>query len=108
MKSNAIKFNGPPPNAIAMEAIAIYDVVKTQIDASRSELTQLEEEVEDIMSGKPKPKRQKTGKTKKSSDAVRNMASVGGVSVDVGDLSQSMYMGEDSDDSDSFDFLDNL
>lgn len=101
MKTNAVKFNGPA-NPIALEAVAIYDFVKNQIEANRHELTQLEGEVDVIMSGKTKNKIQKSGKTKKSnSGGSRNMASAGGVSVDLGDLSRSMQLDGGSDDSDS-------
>jgi hypothetical protein len=108
MKSNAVKFNGPT-NPIALEAIAIYDYVKNQIDSVRDELTSLEEEVDEIMSGKPKKKKLKTGKSKKTSTgAVRNIASIGGMAVDLGDLSRLGGGSDESDSDDSFELADNL
>jgi hypothetical protein len=104
MKSNAVKFNGAA-NPIALEAVAIYDFVKNQIEASRNEFTPLEDAVDQIMSGKPKKKRQKAGKNNSGS---RNMASVGGVSFDLGDLSSSIHLDGGSDDSDSDDSFDLL
>lgn len=99
MKNNAIKFNGQA-NAIAQEAIAIQDYVKDQIESSRAELSALEEAVEDQMNTKPKKK--KKGLSKKAASSTT--ASVGGVSVNIGDLSQSMHfdgVDSDSDESDS-------
>jgi hypothetical protein len=107
MKANAIKFNGPT-NAIALEAIAIYDFVKKQIESIRDELTALEEEVDEIMSGKAASKKLKTGKTKKSSTTSRNIANIGGMSVDLGDLSRLGAGSDDSDSDDSFELADNL
>lgn len=108
MKTNAVKFNGPV-SFIAQEAIAINDHVKSQIKSNRDELTALEEEVELIMSGKTKHKKQKTDKKKKVGNVgSRNMADVGGISVDLGNLSPSMQVGDDTDDSDSLEFLGNL
>jgi hypothetical protein len=109
MKANAIKFNGPT-NAIALEAIAIYDFVKNQIESIRDELTALEEEVDEIMSGKTTTKKLKIGKSKKSSavGASRNMANIGGMSVDLGDLSRLGEGSDDSDSDDSFELAENL
>jgi hypothetical protein len=107
MKANAIKFNGPT-NAIALEAVAIYDYVKNQIEAIRDELTALEEEVDEIMSGKPVHKKGKTGKSKKSSGSVRNTASIGGLSIDLGDISRLGGGSDESDSDDSFELADNL
>ena len=98
MKSNAVKFNGLN-SAIALEAIAIYDFVRDQVESSRDELTALEEAVKEQMSGKPK-KKKKQGGSKKSSGA-SNMASVGGVDVNLGDLSQQMLEGINSDSDES-------
>ena len=86
MKTNAVKFNGAA-NPIALEAVSIYEFVKNQIEGSRHELTPLEEAVDLIMSGKPKGKKQKSGKMKKSNSiGSRTLSSVGGLSVDLGDL----------------------
>jgi hypothetical protein len=106
MKTNAIKFNGPT-NPIALEAVAIYDYVKNQIESIRDELTALEEEVDEIMSGKPVNKKLKTGKSKKSS-TIRNMANIGGMSIELGDLSRVGGGSDESDSDDSFELADNL
>jgi hypothetical protein len=106
MKANAIKFNGPA-STIAMDAIAIYDDVKNQIESIRDELTALEEEVDEIMSGKTTNKKLKISKSKKSvAGTGRNMANIGGISVDLGDLSR--LGSDDSDSEDSFELADNL
>lgn len=107
MKTNAIKYNSPT-NPIAIEAVAIYDYVKNQIESIRDELTSLEEEVDEIMSGKPVNKKAKTGKSKKSTGSVRHMASIGGMSVNLGDLSRVGGGSDESDSDDSFELADNL
>lgn len=85
MKMNAIKFNGPE-NSIANEAVAIYGFVKDQVEASRKELTGLEEAVSDIMEGKPKKtkKPKVAGKKKKTGRGAK--ANTGGFAVNLGDL----------------------
>jgi len=99
MKSNAGKFNGPS-NPITLEAAAIYDFVKQQIEASRNELTPLEGAVEDVFSGQAKQKKQKKGKTKKMKGSLGGIANVDGIAVNIGDLSGITGMdGSDSDDS---------
>ena len=102
MKSNAIKFNGPE-NPIAKESVAIYDYVRDQIESNRQELSALEEAAKEQLSGKPK-KKKKAGASKKSVNAASgNVAKVGGVSVNLGDLSKSMqFDGVDSDSDESF------
>jgi len=103
MKSNAIKFNGEG-NQIAQEAIAIYDFVRDQIQASQAELSSLEAAVEEQMSAKPKKKRKAgaTGKKKKStSPKGGGTADIGGVTINLGDLQQF-------DDSDSGEEDDNF
>ena len=108
MKNNAIKFNGPT-NSIALEAIAIYDFVKNEIEANRHEFTLLEEEVDEIMSGKSAKRKVKVNKSKKNSGgAMRNIARIGGMSVDLGDLSRLGGGSDDSDSEDSFELEDNL
>jgi transcription initiation factor TFIID subunit 1 len=109
MKANAIKFNGPT-NGIALEAIAIYDFVKNQIESIRGELTALEEEVEEIMSGKAASKKVKSGKSKKTSSVgtTRNVAHIGGMAVELGDISQLGEGSDYSDSEDSFELADNL
>jgi hypothetical protein len=98
MKSNAIKFNGQT-NSIALEAIAIYDFVKDQVEACRSELSTLEEAVKEQMSGKPK-KKGKVGSTKKASgSSAGNVVQVDGLDVDLGDYTQEMNMSVSGDDS---------
>ena len=107
MKNNAIKFNGQG-TPIAQEATAIYDYVKDKIESNRSELTSLEQQVEDQMSGKPQ-KKKKSG-TKKSSGATSTVAKVHGVSVNLGDLGQSGLSldGSESDSDESYSGLLNL
>ena len=108
MKANAIKFNGPT-NAIALEAVAIYDFVKNQIESIRGELMALEEEVDEIMSGKAASKKSKSGKSKKSSSgSARNVANIGGMSVELGDVSRLGEGSDYSDSDDSFELADNL
>ena len=107
MKANAVKFNGPT-NAIALEAVAIYDFVKNQIESSRGELTALEEEVDEIMSGKAASKKIKIGKSKKSLGNARNIANIGGMSVELGDISRLGEGSDDSDSDDSFELADNF
>jgi hypothetical protein len=103
MKANAIKFNGQA-SPIAMEAASIYEYVKDQVEASRTELTKLEEEVNEQMNGKPK-KKKKTGESKKpGGSGSGNMARIGGVAVNLGDLPQGMqFDGMDSDSGDEDD-----
>ena len=103
MKSNASKFNGPQ-NPIAIEAAAIYDFVKHQVDSIRSELTPLEGAVEDVFSGQGKKKKLKKTKTKtkKPKSSLGGTAKVDGISVNIGDLSGITGMGSDSDSGDSF------
>jgi transcription initiation factor TFIID subunit 1 len=103
MKMNAVKFNGPE-SQIAREAVAIYDFVKDQVEASRKELASLEEAVSDIMDGKPKKKKNKTaGKNKKKSGKGTN-SSPNRFTVNFGDLpAQFNTAGSDSGSDDSLD-----
>uniref|UniRef100_A0A7S2VAW6 Bromo domain-containing protein n=1 Tax=Entomoneis paludosa TaxID=265537 RepID=A0A7S2VAW6_9STRA len=99
MKSNAIKFNGEG-NQIAQEAIAIYEFVGDQIQASRSELSKLEAAVDDQMSTKPKKKRKgAAGKKKKGSNSM-GMDIAPGVPINLGDIEQfnDSDSGEEDDD----------
>jgi hypothetical protein len=97
MKNNAVKFNGPA-SPIAAEAIAIYELVRDQIESHRSELSELEESVKEQMGGKPKKRKLLEGKKKKLGRG--NTASLGGLNVNLGDLS-SHFHGDDSDSDDS-------
>ena len=102
MKNNASKFNGTH-NPIAVEAAAIYEFVKHQVDAIRSELTPLEGAVEDVFSGQGKKKKQIKAKTKKAKSSLGGTAKVDGISVNIGDLSGITGMdGSDTDSGDSF------
>ena len=103
MKANAIKFNGQG-SPIAQEAVAIHDFVRDQVESSRSELNSLEEQVEELMNAKPK-KKNKAGTSKNTgAGAGSNVASVGGIAVNLGDLSKSMaFDGVDSDSDESID-----
>ena len=83
MKNNAIKFNGQE-SPIAQEAISIYDYVKDKIESNRSELTSLEQQVEDQMSGIPKRKKKSGTKKFTVAGATSSVANVYGVSVNLG------------------------
>jgi len=75
MKMNAIKFNGESSD-IAQEAIAIHQFVRDQIEGNRSELSKLEEQVEDQLSGKSKKRKLDSGGSK----------NLEGVPINLGDL----------------------
>jgi hypothetical protein len=101
MQKNAIKFNGEK-SPIALEAVAIYDFVKSRIEANRQEFTALEEAVSDMYSGKPKKKKAKitsvgTAPNVEVGTASTNIANIDGVAVNLGDLEN---YGSDDDDSD--------
>jgi len=100
MRSNATKFNGQA-SPITIEAIAIYDFVRDQIDANREDFRQLERDVQEQMSGKPR-KKKKQGGTKKSSAASSNIGMVNGVQVNLGNLKFDGMDGIESDSDDSF------
>ncbi|CAB9522936.1 Transcription initiation factor TFIID subunit 1 [Seminavis robusta] len=88
MKNNAIKFNGAG-TLIADEAVAMHDAVREQVDASRSELTGMEEAVKEQLSGKPKKKKKKkkAGSKKAAEESEEGtMGLIGGVEVNLGDL----------------------
>lgn len=99
MKSNAIKFNGPG-NQIAQEGVHIYDFVRDQIQASRSELTKLEQAVEDQMNTKPKAKRKGKGAgSKKKSGTTANVA---GVTINLGDVQGFEDDSDSGEDDETF------
>jgi hypothetical protein len=109
MKNNAIKFNGTQ-NQIAEEAVEIHKFVKDQIEASRSEFTPLEQEVEELMSGKTykqakaNAKKAKGVKGKKSlgtiSAAGTSSTAASGLadSINLDDIEQAMLDDDDDDD----------
>jgi hypothetical protein len=97
MKNNAVKFNGPV-DLIAVEAVAIYEFVRDQIESQRAELSELEEAVKEQMEGKPK-KKKKGMEGKKSKGSHGSVARIGGVDVMLGDVSH--FHGGDSDSDDS-------
>jgi Bromodomain len=113
MKTNAIKFNGPA-NHIAQEAVAIHEFVRDQVNSCRAELKSLEDQVDDLMNATPK-KKLKTGAGKgpgghgaSSSSAGgvgsgSHLASVGGHTINLGNLGDLRNMAFDDDDSDSDD-----
>lgn len=90
MRKNAIKFNGESAY-ISNSARSLYDLVKSQIELNREELTDLESAITDFWNGgngNP-PKKQKTA-TKGSSpksERKNEVANVGGVTVNLGDIS---------------------
>lgn len=99
MKTNALKFNGPA-NVISQEAVAIHDYVRDQVDSCRSELTSLEEQVDELMNAKPK-KKLKISASKSSGTAFgSNLASIGGISVNLGDLKNTVFGADEDSDSD--------
>ncbi|GKZ00022.1 hypothetical protein MPSEU_000955600 [Mayamaea pseudoterrestris] len=98
MKDNAAKFNGPA-DVIAVEAAAIFEFVRDQIESQRAELSELEEAVKEQMEGKPKKKRKKN-EDKKSKASYGNAARVSGFDVMLGDVSH--FHGGDSDSDESF------
>jgi transcription initiation factor TFIID subunit 1 len=93
MKSNAIKFNTATA-PIALEAVAIFEFVSDQIQAVRHELTGLEEQVEDQLSGKNK--KRKNNETSASGTVAR----IGGISVNLGNLKD--YDSGSGDDDEVF------
>jgi hypothetical protein len=102
MKNNAVKFNSQA-SPIALEAIAMAEYVRDQVESHREEISALEEAVRDQMTAKPKKRAMKGWSSKKSSsDQTTN---VGGVDVNLGDLSKSMNLGNGGSDSDDS-FLD--
>ena len=91
VKTNAIKFNGAG-TMLAIEATGIYDTAKSMVDASRAELSHLEEAVEDQMSTQSKKKRT----TKKSAASAAS-----GDDVLLAGISEELNLDFDlSDDSD--------
>jgi len=78
MMNNAIRFNGEA-SAVAQSSIRIYNFVKGKVEESRRELAELEVAVAEQMSGKTK-------KQNASNQASMNTATIGGVSVFVGDV----------------------
>jgi hypothetical protein len=101
MKTNAIKFNGQV-SPIAQEAVAIHEYIRDQVDSCRSELTALEEQVDELMNAKPKKKNKHGATMNLGTSSGSNLASVGGISVNLGDLSKNMaFDGVDSDSDES-------
>jgi len=87
-----------PGSLISDEAVEIWEAVKEQVAANASELKQMEEEVKEQLSGKPKKKKKKLKNKKKAGEGVV----VGGV-----DLSEIDFNFNDID-SDSDDGKMNL
>jgi transcription initiation factor TFIID subunit 1 len=79
MKTNAIKFNGSD-SMIAAEASAIYDFVKSRLEANKAELTHLEEAVEDQMNTSQPKKRRKKAVKKTTKKAAANASGGGAAS----------------------------
>ena len=94
VKTNASKFNGAT-SMLATEATAIYDAAKSMVDASRAELSHLEQAVADQMSTQSKKKRTNSKKSAAAASAPGgDEGMLAGISVDL-DLDF-----EFSDDSD--------
>ncbi len=92
VKTNAVKFNGAG-TMLAIEATGIYDSAKKMVDASRAELSHLEEAVADQMNTQSKKKRTNS---KKSA-----AAAAGGDDVLLAGISDNLDLDFDlSDDSD--------
>jgi hypothetical protein len=112
MKNNAAKFNGPL-NQITLEADDIFNFVKNQVEASRSEFNPLEEEVEELMSGKltkqqkGKKKKNVLVKSKKSNSSTSSPP--GKLANMIGDVDQDILHPEGGDsDTDSYDEMDDF
>jgi hypothetical protein len=98
MKSNAVKFNGQG-DPIAQEAIAIYDFVKDQVEASRGELGTLEEAVKEQMSAKPKKKSKTGGNRKAAGSSSGSVMQLDGLDVDLGEYAQDVNISDSGEDS---------
>jgi hypothetical protein len=88
---------------IADEAVAIYEAVKEQVEACRTELNGMEEAVKEQLSGKPKKKKKKKKLGKKGAAAAGGGGTtglVGGVEVNLGDVASLYDLGSDDDDDD--------
>jgi hypothetical protein len=86
---------------IADEAVAIYEAVKEQVEACRTELNGMEEAVKEQLSGKPKKKKKKKkagGKKGSAASEGGNMRLVAGVEVNLGDVASLYDVGSDDDD----------
>jgi len=93
VKTNAAKFNGAS-SMLAAEAMGIYDTAKTMVDASRAELSHLEQAVADQMNTQTKKKR--TGKNNAGSAAAPggDDGMLAGISAD---LNLDFELSDDSD-----------
>lgn len=101
MKRNAINYN-TKGNPIAVEATDIYEFVKTTIEQNQEEFDQMEQAVEDQMSGRRKTKKPKGAKAKSEKAPTMNTANivVDGVETQV-NLGTNLSFGFDGDsDSD--------
>lgn len=107
MKMNAIKFNGKG-SPLANEAVEMWEFVKTTVEQNREEFNQMEEAVQDQMSGKKKKKAK--SKAAASNDATSpsskpmNTANVvlDGIETQV-NLGTNLSFGLDGDSDDSDD-----
>lgn len=98
--------NSGSGSIIADEGVAIYEVVREQVEANQSELKSMEEAVKEQLSGKPKKKKKKKKSTSKKGSASSYDAGttelVGGVEVNLGEIDFEFDdMGSDSDGGDS-------
>lgn len=102
MKNNAVNFNGLG-TPIANEGVAIYELVKEQVDANQSELKSMEDAVKEQFVKPKKKKKKKTGKKKAAAAAAAAAAGdmLGDVDVDVANLPTDFEMNLDDIGSDS-------
>jgi Bromodomain len=109
MKNNAVRFNGAE-TPISAEAVEIFKFVKDQVEASRSEFNPLEEEVEELMSGKlakqQKSKKKKSLIIKSKKSNISGGTPTGSMASMIGDISQDILDNDGDSDSDSDDDLD--
>ncbi|VEU39825.1 unnamed protein product [Pseudo-nitzschia multistriata] len=88
IKSNAIKFNGAA-HSLAVEASAIYDMVKSMIESNKAELSHLEQAVADQMNTQPKKKSssKKSSTTSAGAGDVSQLGSWSAADINLDDLS---------------------
>lgn len=99
MKNNAIKFNGES-HPVAVEAIAIHEFVRDQLEVNQSELSQLEEAVAaqmDTTKNKIAGKKSKGGSDKKVS---LSGTVAGSPELHLGDIGEFMLDDSDSGEDD--------
>ena len=92
MKNNAIKFNGPA-SFLAKEATAIFDFVRSAIDADREEFNQLEDAVREQLDGPQKKKSRKSVGGKKKQEK-SNLSTGSTANVVVNGVTTTVNLGD--------------